>query len=130
MMHPRIPGALELLVLVLIPMLEFYRLTLLAFNQDGAVHLLQSLFSVPVGIYSTSRRLFACIREFPTEGLLAVLEVVVDAFVVWRAVRYVPRANHVSHLGGVPFLTSQLISCNRSNKISMGDGFIQHFTQR
>ena len=65
------------------------------------MHLLHSLFSVPVDVHSTTRRLFACRGELPGAGLPLVLELPSEAFAVRRSMRAVSREDHISHLGGV-----------------------------
>ena len=80
------------------PVPGFDQVALLQVNPDGTVHLLNSYFTVLVGLYSTARRVFACCRYLPKKGLLPMVELPVDAFGVWRSVRAVPRADHVSHL--------------------------------
>ena len=42
---------------------------LLGVDRDGGLHILHSLFSVPVGSYDPVRQLFRCCRELPSEGL-------------------------------------------------------------
>ena len=84
------------------PVPDFERVALFQVDLDKTVHLMHSLLSVPVGLYSTARRLFACCGELPLEGLHLVVELPVDAFSVRRSLRAVPRADHISHLEGVP----------------------------
>ena len=43
------------------------RIFLLGVDQYGTVYLLHSLFSVPVDLYSKTRRLFACQGDMPGE---------------------------------------------------------------
>ena len=62
------------------PVLIFSKLNLLATNWGGAMHLLHSLFSVPVNVYTTTRRLFAFLGELPEEGIPTVVDVPADAF--------------------------------------------------
>ena len=52
----------------LVPGLE--RVTLVGVESDGMVHLLHSLFSVQVKLYSTSRWLFACRVSCPPRASL------------------------------------------------------------
>ena len=47
------------------PVLGFEQVALIGINQDGTVQLLHSLFSVPVGLYSTAQWLFTCRRYLP-----------------------------------------------------------------
>ena len=46
----------------------FYGITLLDLVRDVTVHLLHSLFSVPFGVYSTTRRIFSCLGVLMEEG--------------------------------------------------------------
>ena len=87
------------------PVTGFTELTLLTVKQAGDVHLLHSLISVPVGVCSTARRLFACIGEFPIKGLSAV--VAANYFAVRHVVHAVPRANLIIHLEGITLLAWQ-----------------------
>ena len=77
------------------------------------MHILHSMLSVPVDLYSTARRLFACQGELPLEGLPPVAELPVDAFLVRRSVRTVPQADHISHLEGVSPSAWQSMPCKR-----------------
>ena len=43
------------------------RITLLGVDRDRMVHLLKFLLSIPVSLFLTIRRLFACMGELPTE---------------------------------------------------------------
>ena len=71
---------------------------LLQVNLDRTVHILHSLFSVLINLYSTARRLFACHGDLLREGLPPVVDLPVDAFRVWRARSAIPRADHIGHL--------------------------------
>ena len=77
---------------------NFERLTLLGVDRDGMVHLIKSLFSVPVGLYSSDWQLFACCKEFPRKELPPVADLDIDALRVWRKIRAVPRLDYVYHL--------------------------------
>ena len=77
------------------PVLVFERVALLKVNPDGTVHLLHSLFSVPVGLYSNSRWIFACCGEPHSESLPPVVDMHV------YALKALPRLEHTSHLEGV-----------------------------
>ena len=57
----------------LIPGMEQVRL--FGVDLDGIVHLLHSLFSVRVNLYSASRRIFACQGDLPAKGLPPVVEI-------------------------------------------------------
>ena len=73
-------------------------ITLIRVNQDRTVHLLHLLFSVPFGMYSTSRQIFACLGKLPEKGLPLVFKILTEAFAVWRSIPTIPRADHVSRL--------------------------------
>ena len=60
------------------PVLE--RVTLVGVDEDGRVHLMLSLLSVRVDVYSTECHLFACLGELPAEGLPPVMEILPDFF--------------------------------------------------
>ena len=92
---------LEPLALSLDPMLRFDRLMLLAIYHFGDMHLLHSLLFVPVGVYSTSRRIFAFVRGFLAEGISEVVEVSVDYFVVQHVVHTVQHTPSMSATLGV-----------------------------
>ena len=74
---------------------------ILQVDPDGKVHFLHSMFSVPVDLYSTARRLFAYQGELPLEGLTPVVELPVDVFLVRRSVRAVLMEDHISHIDGL-----------------------------
>ena len=48
-----------------VPVTGLEKVTLVGVDKDGRVHLMHSLFSVRVNVYSTECRLFACIGELP-----------------------------------------------------------------
>ena len=77
---------------------------------------MRSLFSVCVNVYSTECRLFACVGELPAEGLPQVTELLPDFFAARRAVRAVPRIDHVAHLGGISPRDWQTKPCKRASK--------------
>ena len=83
------------------PIPGFERVRLLQVDPDGTVYVLHSMFSVPVDLYSTARRLFAYRGDLPLEGTPPVVEPPMDAFLVQRSVRAVPRADHISYMEGV-----------------------------
>ena len=84
------------------PVSGFSVLALLVIYREGAIHLLHSLLYFLLFVYTTTRHIFACLDDFPTEVLPTVVEVPVNAFLVRRVFHSVPRANHESRLGGVP----------------------------
>ena len=88
-----------------IPGLEW--IFLLEVKQDGTVHLLHSFLYVLVDLYSTTRSLFACQGELPNKGTPLVVELPIEVLAVRRYVCAVPRADHISHLGGVSPLDGQ-----------------------
>ena len=83
------------------PFPGFERMWLLQLDPDVTVHILHSMLSVPVNLYSMYQSLFAFRGELPLEGLSPVVEITMDAFLVRRSVRAVPRADNISHLEGV-----------------------------
>ena len=83
----------------------------------GKVNLLHSLFSVLDGLYSMAQKILAFLGDLSDKGLPPVVEITTDAFAVQRAVRTVPRADHVSHLDGVTLILWQSMLCNWSRKI-------------
>ena len=102
------------------PVLGLERLSLLEVDQDLTVHLLHLLFSVPVDLYSTGRQLFACLEELPDKGFPLVVKKLVEASVLWRSVRAVPRPDHVNHLEGVIPTVWPFMPCKRAVKLSDG----------
>ena len=102
------------------PVPGFERLHLLGVYRYIMVHLVQSLFSVPVGLYSMARRLFACIGYLNGEGIPPVVEIQLESFAVWRAVRAVHQADHMSHLDGFTPLTRKSMPCERVVKLLFG----------
>ena len=62
------------------------------------------------------RLLFAFQVELPLEFLPPVVELPVEAFLVWRSVRAIPSAEHISHLEGASPSTWQATPCNRVGK--------------
>ena len=69
------------------------------------MHIMNVLLSVPVGLYFMARRLFSCIGELTDEGLPPLSEIMAKSLAVYRAVRAILRAEHMSHLEGVTTLT-------------------------
>ena len=87
------------------PVPGFKRVALLQVNLDRTVHILNLLFSVPVGPYSTARRIIACRGEPTSEGLPPLVDLPMEDIGVRRSVRAVQREEHISHLEGVtPFM--------------------------
>ena len=97
----------------------FVKLTIFSVNQDGTVHLMQSLFSVSVGLYSTTRRLFACPGYLPVYGLPLLVEIPVEDFTVRCSVRTVPRADHMSRFEGGTLPVWKSMPCDRVGNIHM-----------
>ena len=77
---------------------------------------MHSLFSVCVNVYSTECCLFACVGKLPAEGLPQVTELLPEFFAARRAVRTVPRIDHVAHLGGISPRDWQTKLCKRAAK--------------
>ena len=102
------------------PVPGFERICLIWVDPDRMLHLMHLLFSVPVGLYSTARRLFDCVGELNEEGLPPLAEIPVEAFAVRRTVRAVPQDDHVSHMEGVTQLTLQSMPCKREEKLLAG----------
>ena len=80
------------------PVLGLAELTFLGVDQDGGAHILHSLFSVPIGLYDSDRRLFGFCGELPAEGLPAITEIPVASFVALHAVSAVSREDYRVHL--------------------------------
>ena len=51
------------------------KITLLGVDRDRMVHLLKFLLSIPVSLFLTIQRLFACMGELPTEPLPPVMDI-------------------------------------------------------
>ena len=100
------------------PVPGFKRIRLLGIDKHGKVHLLHSLFSFLVGLYSAARQIFACLEELPDKSLPMVVELPVEDFPVQRSVNAVLREDHVSHLEGVISLVWQSMPCKRAVKLS------------
>ena len=86
----------------LVPVLK--RVAMVRLDLDGRVFLIHSLSSIQVNVYSTHRRLFACMGELSAEGLPPVVEIHVKVFLARRSVRDVPRVDHVNRLGEISLL--------------------------
>ena len=82
-----------------IPNLE--QVAVIGFDQDGTVHLLHSLLSFPVNLYSASRRLFACWFELPAEGLSPVFDIPHNSFAARCSIHTAPQVDHVTHMGRI-----------------------------
>ena len=102
-----------------IPSLE--RVKLVGVYPDGRVLLMHLLFSVRVDIYSTSRRLFACLDELLAEPPPPVMEIPKKAFSAWHSICAMPQVDHVAHLGGIYPPDRQKIPCDRAGKTSGAD---------
>ena len=55
------------------PVPGFYRLTFMGIDWDRTVHLLYYFFSVLVSLYSTARRIFACVEDLTANGFYLFL---------------------------------------------------------
>ena len=104
-----------------VPFLGLEWVTLVGIDPDGRVHLMHSLFSVRVNVYSTECRLFACLGELPAEGLPPVVEIPPDFFAARQSVRAVPRVDQITHLGGISLIDWQTKPCERAAKSSETD---------
>ena len=93
------------------PIPRFIQMVPLDVNQDIAVHLLHLLFSVPVGVYYMQRRIFAFKGELIDPGTPLVLEIPVEAFLVWRATSAVPQGNYARKLRVVTLINWQSMTC-------------------
>ena len=89
----------------LVPRLE--QVTMVKIDPDGRVLLMHLLFYVRVNVYSTQRRIFACLGKLPAEGLPPVVEISVKAFAERRSVCAVMQVNHVTLLGRISQLNWQ-----------------------
>ena len=96
----------------LVPGLE--RVTMVGIDPGGRVLLMHSLFSVRVNVYSTQRRIFACLGELPVEGISPVVDIPDEAFAARKSVCAVPRVDHVTRLGGISPLDWQTKPCKRA----------------
>ena len=111
---------LDLFASVIDPVLGFSGFSLLDVDWYGAVHLLQSLFYIPIVVYTTTRRIFAYLGYFPVNCIPVVVEVIVNSSTVQCAVHITTRNWHDSHMWGIPSLTRQLIPCKKPRNISTG----------
>ena len=75
---------------------------------------MHSLFSVRVDVYSSECHLFACLSELPAKGLPPVMEISSYFFAAWRSVCFVPRSDHIAHLGGISPLDWQTKPCEQA----------------
>ena len=105
-----------------VPIPGFSLLLLLYVDQDGAVHLLHSLLSVPVRSHSVTRQIVAPDGELPESGLPPVIKFTAEAFVVWPAISSVLQDNHVSHLGGFTPLKWLMMDFEWADKRVVGEG--------
>ena len=94
-----------------VPVPGLERITLVGVEPDGQMHLMHSLFSVRVDVYSMESRLFACLGELPVMGLPLVMEIPPKFFATRRSVCAMPRSDHIAHLGGIFLLDWQTKPC-------------------
>ena len=92
------------------------RLSLIGVDRYGMVHILNSLFSVPVGPNSTERRPLDFSWEIQPKGLPPATEIPIASFVVCRAVCDVLRENHLVHVEIIPPSIWQTIPYTRAGK--------------
>ena len=91
-------------------------LTVLGVDQDGGVHILHSLFSVPVGPYGPDRWLFGWRRKLTLEGIPEITEILVNSFAAHRGVSAMLQEDHIVHLEGVSPSNWQTTPCERSSR--------------
>ena len=89
-------------------------LTLLGVNRDGTVYVLHSFFSVPVGRYSTDRRLLDFSGDRPMEGIPPMMDLPMASFTVRHVVCAVTREDHIFHIEGIPPSSWKMTPCNRA----------------
>ena len=71
-------------------------------DQEGTLHLLHSLLSVPVGLYSMDWGLFSFVRKLLVEGLPLVVEIPEEVLSVQRSIHTVRRYVHPVHVKVAP----------------------------
>ena len=98
-----------------IPGLEWF--VFLEVKQDGAVHTIHLLFSIPVSAYSFTRRLFDTDGKILDSRPHLVLCLLVEAFTVQRTTSAAPMDVHSNHLGGVTNQKWWTQSCERGAKL-------------
>ena len=103
----------------IIPGME--QVTLVGVDLDGMVHIFHLLLFFRVYLYLTSRFLFACWLELPTEGLPVVVEIPHESFAVQRSVCAMPQVYHVTYLGGIYLSGWQTMPCNRAGKTAVSE---------
>ena len=99
-----------------VPFPDLERVTLVGVDKDRRVHLMHSLFSICVDVYSTEFCLLVCLGKLPAEGFPPVMEMLPYFFAARRFVRPVQRVDHIAHLGGISPLDGQTNSCKRATK--------------
>ena len=82
------------------------------------------LLSVRANVYSTQRRLFACLGELLSEPPPLVTEIPNKAFTSRCSVHAVPRVDNVNHLGGISTLDWHTKPCERDVK-SAGTEYVE-----
>ena len=95
---------------------ELERIDLIGVDRDITVHVLHSFFSVPVGPYSTVKRIYAFSGDLTTYGLLPVTGLPVASFSVWCAVGAVPREYHIVPVEDISSLIWKKTQCKRAGK--------------
>ena len=104
-----------------VPVPGLEKVTLVGVDEDGRVHLMHSLFSVHIDVYSTECSLFACLGKFPAEGPPQVTEILPGFFAARCYIRTVPRMNHIAHLGGISPHNWQTKTCEQTAKAAGTD---------
>ena len=102
-----------------VPGLE--KVTLVGVDENGRVHLMHSLFSVRVNVYSSEFRLFACVGELPAEAPPQVTNILPEFFAARRSVCAMTRINHIAHLGGIFSRDRQTKTCECATKAAGTD---------
>ena len=97
-----------------VPGLE--RLILVGVDPNIMVHLLHSLLSVPVDLYSTILRLFACWGELSAKGLPPVVDIPHESFAAWLSICAVPQVDYITHLLGISLTNWHTMPCKRMGK--------------
>ena len=62
------------------------------------MQLLHLIFYIPVNVYLFQFQLFTFEGNIPDFGLSLVLDLPLEAFVVWHALNDTPQDNHIIHL--------------------------------
>ena len=97
------------------------RLILIGFDQDGTVHLLQFLLSVPVGSYYKDQRLLELFRDLPSEPPSPlVMNIPVYALMVRCTVCAVPWDGHPVNVERFPLALLAVDTIREGGKDPVG----------